>query len=231
VSALPKIVGPQTGPTEEVLAPGTTIVGVRFRPGAAPAVLGMPASELVDLAVRLDVLWGASAVALGEKIAASASAQDAASALETEISGRLAAESHFDPVATDAMRRLLPGCTKDVTSLASSLYISERQLRRRCEAAIGLTPKVLHRILRFRGFLALARCHTLPNVGLALLAAEAGYADQSHLSRESLRLTGWSPRALLREVEHHCGAVHDHAASYAPLLRSLALRRSQSKMP
>jgi hypothetical protein len=58
VGALPKIVGPQTGPTKEVLAPGTTIVGVRFRPGAAPAVLGMPTSELVDLAVRLGCAVG-----------------------------------------------------------------------------------------------------------------------------------------------------------------------------
>jgi AraC-like DNA-binding protein len=81
---------------------------------------------------------------------------------------------------------------------------------------------VLERILRFRGFLALARYRGRSSVNLALLAAEAGYADQSHLSRESLRLTGWAPRALLRDAEHHCGSVHDHAVSYAPLLRSLA---------
>src|SRR5215211_205374 len=51
LGSVPQVVGPQTGPTAEILAPGTTVVGVRFHPGAAPAVLALPASELVDLAV------------------------------------------------------------------------------------------------------------------------------------------------------------------------------------
>jgi AraC-like DNA-binding protein len=112
-----------------------------------------------------------------------------------------------------------------VLSLTSSLYISERQLRRRCQAAVGLAPKPLHRMLRFQRFLALAQ-HAIAQgrgateEGLAMLAAEAGYADQPHLTRECLRLTGASPRAFLGEAEHQCGCGHDHAASFAPLLRS-----------
>jgi hypothetical protein len=35
-----------------------------------------------------------------------------------------------------------------------------------------------------------------------------------------MRLTGQSPRALLLESEEKCGAAHDHAASYGPLLQS-----------
>src|SRR3954471_22528765 len=56
--SIPRIVGPQTGPIEEVLAPGSTIVGVRLRPEAASAVLGLPGSALVDLALGADELWG-----------------------------------------------------------------------------------------------------------------------------------------------------------------------------
>src|SRR4029453_14208456 len=43
VGSLPRVVGPLTRPLVEVLAPGTTVVGVRFRPGAAAPVLGPPA--------------------------------------------------------------------------------------------------------------------------------------------------------------------------------------------
>ena len=61
--------------------------------------------------------------------------------------------------------------------------------------------------------------------GLARLAADAGYADQPHLNRECLRLTGASPRAFLGEAEDHCGCGHDHAASFMPVLRArLALQ-------
>ena len=222
LGAMPRIVGPQTGPTEETLAPGTTVVGVRFRPGAAPSVLELPASELVDLALGADELLGRAAVALGERVAAAASPQAAAAILEAEILARLAGAAEPDPVAAEAVRRLLPWRADGIASLPASLHISERQLRRRFEAAIGFAPKVVQRMLRFQGFLALAGRQERPSAHLAMLAADAGYADQSHLTRESVRLTGRSPRALLLEAEEHCTGVHDHAASYGPLLQSHA---------
>jgi AraC-like DNA-binding protein len=218
IGSVPRIVGPQTGPTEEVLAPGSTVVGVRFRPGAAPSGLGLPASELVDLDLGADELWGTAAIALGEALAACATPRDAAATLEAAIVGRLADGADLDPIAIEAVSRLLPGRTQDVGSLTSALFVSERQLRRRCQAAIGLAPKTLHRMLRFQGFLALAGTYERPSAQLARLAADAGYADQSHLTRESVRLSGISPHALLLESEIHCGCAHDHAASYGPLL-------------
>jgi AraC-like DNA-binding protein len=225
VVAVPRIVGPLTRPLVDVLAPGTTVVGMRFHPGAAPSVLGLPASELVDLAIETDALWGRSAVALGELIAAAASPEEALARLQWHIAGRLADAAAPDPLVSEAVRQLMPWQADDVGSLTSSLYISERQLRRRCQAAIGLAPKPLHRMLRFQGLLALAQQAIAQGKaptddGLALLAAEAGYADQPHLNRECLRLTGVSPRAFLGDTEHACGCGHDHAASFTPLLRS-----------
>jgi AraC-like DNA-binding protein len=79
-----------------------------------------------------------------------------------------------------------------VETLAGELGLSERQLRRRCHAAAGYGPKTLQRVLRFRRFLA-AR-----NPDLARAALDAGYADQSHLTRECTRLAGATPAALLR---------------------------------
>jgi AraC-like DNA-binding protein len=219
VGEVPVLVGPQTGPTNEVLAPGTVVVGVRFKPGAAPSVLGMPATELVDLAVGADAIWGDAAIALAERIAAAPTPHDAAAALEREILARAIEAEQPDPVAAEAVRHLHPWRVSEVTSLTDALYISERQLRRRCLAAIGLAPKALHRMLRFQGFLALAGQREHPSAELALLAAESGYADQPHLTRESIRLSGVTPRALLRESELNCGPAHDHAASYGPLLR------------
>jgi AraC-like DNA-binding protein len=221
IGGLPRIVGPQTVPRLDTLAPGTTVVGVRFRLGAAPAVLGVPASDLVDLTVGAEELWGPEAERIGELVASAATPEEAASRLEAAALAR--AEEEPDPVATGAAALLLPGRTEDVTSLPSELHISERTLRRRVQAAIGLPPKVVHRMLRFQGFLALAHGREGDPVELAMLAAEAGFADQSHLTRECLRLAGLSPRALLQESLEHCRrAGHDHAVSWAPLLSVLA---------
>jgi AraC-like DNA-binding protein len=224
LGALPRVVGPLTRPRFEVLAPGTTVVGVRFHPGAASSALGPPASELVDLTLVTDALWGRDAVALGERVDAAASPEAALAGLQRHLVGRIAEAAAPDPLVAEAVRQLR-WRRDDVGSLTSSLHISERQLRRRCEAAVGLAPKALHRTLRFQGFLALAQQaiaqgRAPTDAGLARLAAEAGFADQPHLSRECLRLTGASPRAFLGETEQACAYGHDHAASFTPLLRS-----------
>jgi AraC-like DNA-binding protein len=220
------VVGPQTGPVVETLAPGSTVVGVRFHPGVAPSVLGVPASELVDRSVGWDELRGRSAIELGETIAAAASPDEAARSLERAVWDLLADVGASDAVVRAAVRQLQPWGTADIGSLSSSLYISERQLRRRSLAAIGLAPKVVQRMLRFQGFLALAHAHEPERADLSTLAADTGYADQSHLTRESLRLAGLTPRALLAEAAVNCVGIHDHKASRAPLLRTRALRRA-----
>lgn len=223
LGAQPRVQGPLTRPRFEVLAPGTTVVGVRFHPAAARSVLGLPASELVDLTLATDELWG-PAVTLGELLGTAPSPGAALALLQRHILGRIPGAPAPDPLVSEAVRQLR-WHWDDVASLTASLHISQRQLRRRCETAVGLAPKVLHRLLRFQGFLALAqqalaRGRTPADGGLAPLAVEAGYADQSHLSRECLRLTGASPRAFLAATEQACACAHDHAASFTPLLRS-----------
>jgi AraC-like DNA-binding protein len=220
IGGLPRIVGPQTAPRIDTLAPGTTVVGVRFRLGAAPSVLGLPASELVDLTVPAYELWRGLAAVVAERVAAADTPEEASAVLEAAVLNR-AAEAP-DPVVAEVAERLLPGRTGDVAALPRALSISERQLRRRVDNGIGLAPKVVQRILRFQGFLALAHGRDGDPTELARLAAEAGYADQSHLSRESVRLGGLAPAALMRESAEHCRAAgHDHAVSYAPLLDGL----------
>jgi AraC-like DNA-binding protein len=221
---VPRVVGPLTRPLVEVLAPGTTVVGVRFRPGAAPSVLGLPASELLDLTVDGGELWGRAAVALGERLDRAAAPADALAGLQRHVAGRLGAAPGPDPLVSEAVRQLMPWRTVEVGSLTSRLSISERQLRRRCQAAIGLAPKALHRVLRFQGFLALvqsalAQGREPAGGGLAALAADAGYADQAHLTRECVRLTGVTARTFLRQTAQACGCGHAHEVSFAPLLR------------
>jgi transcriptional regulator GlxA family with amidase domain len=82
-----------------------------------------------------------------------------------------------------------------IGELSRELNISERQLRRRFEQAIGYGPKTFGRVLRFRTFLDLVEEHGYP---LAQAAAEAGYSDQAHLTRECKDLSGLPPTELLK---------------------------------
>lgn len=226
VGSAPRIVGPQTRPTEVLVAPGTIAVGLRLRPGAAQALHAMPASELVDLEVDASEIWGGSARALGESLAAAASPEAAAALLEDEVLRRTRGHAPLDPLALEAVARLLHP-PAGVRSLAASLQISERQLRRRVQAAVGVGPKPLERMFRFQRFLALVHAHDDAQQSLGRLALEAGYADQSHLTREAARLTGRTPATVLRHAECDCHGAHDHSASYGVFLAGARPIRSR----
>jgi AraC-like DNA-binding protein len=221
VGAVPQVIGPLTGPLVQLLEPGTSLVGVRIRPGAAETVLGVPAAALVDLTVDLDELWGAEALELGEAVSTAATPL---AAVQRHLVARSAGAGGPDPLISEAVRQLR-WRTEDVGALTSTLHISERQLRRRFQTATGFAPKPLHRMLRFQAFLALAQHaiahgHAPLDEGIARLAAEAGYADQPHLTRECVRLTGVSPAAFLDQTAASCACGHDHSASFVPLLQA-----------
>lgn len=221
-----RVAGPRRVPAVAHLARGETVVGVRLRPGAAASLLGPPASELVDLEVDADRLWGRSALTLGDRLAEAASAEDAACLLEREAITRWVDASEPDPLVVAAVELLQPWQAGQVMAVAADLFISPRQMRRRFLAALGYGPKELQRILRFNGFLALSdtghgSARNAADMTLAALARLAGYADQAHLSRECSRLSGFTPTAFLEQTRSSCGPTHDHAASSAGLRRAL----------
>ena len=176
------VAGPDTGPAPVSSARGSVFVGARFRPGAGGAALGLPLSELRDLRVDLDALRPD----LAERLPADLEPREAL----RRIAAIALAAAPADAAVTEAARRLSDPRTR-VETLADDLGLSERQLRRRCHVAAGYGPKTLQRVLRFRRFLATA------NGDLARAALDAGYADQSHLTRECTRLAGKPPGALL----------------------------------
>lgn len=187
VSGQIHVAGPDTGPLLAPLAPGDRYAGVRFRPGTAPATLGVPADVLRDARVDLVELWGAAAVRMAESVAA---APDPEAALLRATLARVRAAASADPIAPAVLAAVAgPGSAAGavrVAALAEDLGVSERQLRRRCRTAFGYGPKTLHRVLRFQRALALARGGT----GFAATAYAAGYADQAHLAREVHDLAG-----------------------------------------
>lgn len=221
LGGLPSVIGPLTAAGIAVLPPFTTVVGARFWPGSATPLFGVPADELVDLTVGLEDLWRCRAVRLGELLAGESSAQSALAMLQRFLVGRQTRAADPDPVVSAAVRRLMPWQPVEIGDLSTELAISGSQLRRRFLAAVGVAPKALQRTLRFQGYLALAQAAATggtPRASVADLAADVGYADHAHLSRECRRMTGLTPHELLGGGSDRCGCGHDHAASYQSFL-------------
>src|SRR5262249_46217288 len=86
---------------------------------------------------------------------------------------------------------------------------SRRQLERQMRSLTGWSARALRGLARVEDALLLAAHSTHPRVSWARIAAEAGYADQSHLCREMRRYTGFSPQQLWRRAsnEEDCGST------------------------
>jgi AraC-like DNA-binding protein len=176
------------------VASGERILGLRLRPGVAGAVLGMPASEVLDVHLRLEELLGSPAEELAERLRETENDEEAFGLLETMVGSRIEGGGP-DPLVLAATRRLgFPGSRVD--QLAESLGISDRQLRRRFHQSVGYGPKTLDRVLRFRRLVAQAGAVAAGESDLARVAADLGYADQAHMTRDCLRLSGLTPVQL-----------------------------------
>jgi AraC-like DNA-binding protein len=178
------VAGPDTRPAPTSVQAGDAIVGVRFRRGAAGTALGLPADELRDLRVPLDAIWDGVAQEVAERGAAG----------PYQLASALALRLHGEPdvASMAAARHLTRVPDTPLRDLAAALGLSDRQLRRRFAAAVGYGPKTFARVMRFRRMLALVRA----GEPLAAAAAEAGYSDQPHMTREAVALAGRPPGAL-----------------------------------
>jgi AraC-like DNA-binding protein len=179
--------------------------------------------DLVDQRLGLTELWGSSADRLADVMARAETPERALGAVQAHLLREFRSARRVDPLVSEAVKALMPWHRVDIHTLAAHLALSASQLRRRFLHAVGVSPKVLQRTLRFQGFIALAQSGASAASrrgadGMAVLAVDVGYADQAHLSRECLRLTGLTPRQLLGGSIDSCACAHEHAASYGPFL-------------
>ena len=188
------VAGPQTRFTKRPFRFPIAAVGVRFRPGAAPSLLRLPAAEFVDGHVPLAAVAPAMARRLEPRLEAAESAAEALAVMAGEI-GRRADELAAPDEAVFEAATLLDDPSANVAEVATHVYVSERQLRRRFAERIGYGPKTLQRVLRFQRVKSLVEA---PGTDLARAGLAAGYADQAHFTRECRELSGLTPTQLAR---------------------------------
>ncbi|WP_433594421.1 helix-turn-helix domain-containing protein [Nocardia sp. CA-145437] len=165
------------------------IAGVRLSPGAAPALLGVPARELRNARADLADLWSPADLRTASGLIARAS--NPAVGLEAIARWCAGRTDAIDPVVRFLVASLRSGSS--VAAIAGELQTGPRRLHRISLAAFGYGPKTLGRVLRMQRALALAR----GGMGLADVAVASGYADQAHLTRDVREFSGMSPMKLL----------------------------------
>lgn len=180
-------------------------VSVDLTPLGARALFGVPAGELASLVVSLDDLLGPAARSLPDRLRSLASWPERFAVLDTVLAASVLRRSPrggaVPAEVAEAFRLLVAsGGAADVAGVAREVGWSRRHLSERFRQEVGLAPKATARLVRFdlaKRMLSNSR----RRVGLATVAAEAGYADQAHFTREFRDLAGESPTAwMAREL-------------------------------
>jgi AraC-like DNA-binding protein len=179
------------------LQPGRAVdvLGIRFWPAGAHALLGLPmgmtTDGYLDLADVDGTLATAVAQARGEPRWANRERR------VVQALGRLA-QSATDDGLQRLTRRVLIGATDcTVDRLSGLLGLSPRQLSRRFGQDVGIGPKRLLRIVRFQRAVRALESDAVGS--LTRVALTCGYHDHAHLTREFRRLAGRTPSSFVGE--------------------------------
>ncbi len=171
------------------------VLGTRFRPGGFRPLLGGPVSELTDRFVEIGEMYGTAGATMVEQVLAEPDPRAAIGLIERFL---LSLAPEQDPLVEE-VAALVAMAEGDVSmtrvdELATLSGRSVRSLQRLFRDYVGIGPKWV--IRRFRLHEAAERVSQ--GFDLARLAAELGYTDQAHLTRDFTAAVGMPPAAYAR---------------------------------
>lgn len=175
---------------------------VMFTPQGARRFFGLPMHHLTNRAFDLTDLLGPSAAQrLIDDLRAANGWATGFRRLDEAIATRCAATSDFDLAgarqAAWALRQLERTHGRmSIAALADEIGCSRKHLAVSFREHVGLAPKSIGRILRFRQVLQLIEAAP---TNWSAIAQTAGYFDQSHFSNDFRQLSGRSPGTYLAD--------------------------------
>jgi len=191
--------GARSGPYLRDVARPSSSVGAQLRPGAAALLFGLPSHELAERHTRLDELFGSEARRLEERLAEARDPSHRLDVFEAFLASKLDGK-RLDPLVVHALERFDERVP--LGAIVEESGYSHRHFIDRFRRAVGLSPKLHARVLRFQRALRLMKTPS----SLARIALDAGYSDQAHFTREFRELAGISPshhRALAPPNANH----------------------------
>ena len=177
------------GPLQSVAA----VVGARFRPGAAFALLSISAPDLKDTLAPLDEVMRRAQRGTFESVTGARSPKECLEQLQKALMARLSGAVSVDPIVVKSLQAMEASRGSIRMADLEEMGISIRTLRRRFDRFVGVSPKQFCRILRLSHAVDLARDRARSHMNWTDLALVAGYYDQSHLIREFVELAGTTP--------------------------------------
>lgn len=183
-------------PVDVQMRKGAGVVAICFHPGMAYQFIQHPMHALSDTTTALADIWDRMAAEIEDKMAGAKNNEVRASLAQKYLLRELA-NGKDDLQIKRCLRQVrLSGGLIPVASLVRDTGLSQRQLSRKFQEHVGLSPKEYLRVSRFT--LSLRHLKKYPVLSLTEVSYKSGYYDQAHFIRDYKDYTGCTPGQVVR---------------------------------
>ena len=168
------------------------IVAVRLHPWVVERVLGVPAIELRESLVDLDIMWGSAVDQVRNELHTTRDPLARLAIVERAIAAQARRRTCDTGVAEALCRDAERDGRTTIGQLAARHGLTHRRVIEIFDRAVGLKPKAFQRVRRLRRVFHLVSQSPRPT--WTTIAYRCGYFDQAHLINDFRLLTGISPR-------------------------------------
>ncbi len=176
------------------------VVGVKFHPWGLALLTNIPQYRFNHREIAIEDIFDNPNKDISQKIAEAKTMKARITLIENFLLGLLhavPAKKKFNPkplrFAVECLNQ--QGGFGRIGHIANSMNISRRELERKFEKNIGLTPKQMARIFHFQSVFKLKDKVS----SLTELAHAAGYYDQSHFIHSFKEIAGINPQTFFKQ--------------------------------
>ena len=172
------------------------MVSIRFSAQGAYHFFGMPMKEIANGIVDLKLVWNNLAKEIEERIIESKNTEQRVNRIQQYLLMQLSKNGQAD-ITVDHCLNLIYSTKGQirVEDLSTNTGMSNRQLVRKFNNAIGISPKEFSRIIKFISSLHYLKQNSETNLSAA--AHNLGYYDQAHFIHDFKEYSGLTPGQFL----------------------------------
>jgi len=200
------IVGACSRPFAVDTSPQTALMGVHFKPGGAFPFFALPASEIRDAKIDLELFWHEGVRALRDGLIAARTPAARFGLLERALVARIVRPLARHPAVVCALRAFTnaPEAAR-IAAIRTETGLSARRFIEVFDREVGLTPKLFARVCRIQA--VLRQIEDPGAVDWVETALAEGFFDQAHLIRDFREFTGLAPNDYVARDRPSAGHV------------------------
>ena len=173
----------------------TQMFGIRFKPAGITAFTRIPIHELTNQSVDLNVLETLFEKSFYETLPEKQTFAEIVAHTNRCLLKQLPRLYLSNEQIAHAVDRIsLTHGRLNLAEMASEVCLCQRHFERKFKSAIGISPKMFAKILRFN--YAVKYLHNHIDKDLETIAEECGYYDYTHLQKDFKSLSGDTPSEL-----------------------------------